>query len=185
MRAIAILFTCTTLILGQGATGGAYTRGEAPQPEVGEEFPDFTLPDVDGREVSLRDFRGKVILLSFWSCYTDTCFTSVRIIEALIRDYSAGGLVAPTVCSEIPPALAKNSYAELLKRCGAGQIILIDVEKKMKGRFNIRQVPTTFLIDRDQLLREKFTGVPPLMRKEFREAVRSLVAEEGASSVTE
>jgi cytochrome oxidase Cu insertion factor (SCO1/SenC/PrrC family) len=35
--------------------------------EVGTEAPEFTLPDVDGEQVSLSDFDGQVVLLNFWS----------------------------------------------------------------------------------------------------------------------
>jgi len=185
MKAIAIVSGCILLVFGLSAPGTAFNLRQETRPEVGREFPDLTLPDVDGREVSISEFRGKVIMLSFWSCYTDTCFTSVRIIEGLIEDFSSQGLVAPTVCLEIPVALEKNSYAELVKRCGAGQIILIDAKKELKGRLKIRQFPTTFLIGRDFLVREKIKGVPPLMRKEFREAVRALVVEENAPAAAE
>lgn len=185
MRVLAIVSGIILLVFGLSVPGTAFNLGQETRPEVGREFPDFTLPDVDGREVSVSDFRGKVIMLSFWSCYTDTCFTSVRIIEGLIKDFSSQGLVAPTVCSEIPPALEKNSYAELVKRCGTGQIILIDAGKEMKGRMHIRQFPTTFLIGRDFLVRETIKGVPPLMRKEFREAVRALVAEDNVPAAAE
>ena len=80
--AVAALSAC--LALTTAAPAGAFERLTSVQPKIGVEFPAFTLPDSEGREVSLEDFRGKVILLSFWSCYTDTCFSSVSIIERLI-----------------------------------------------------------------------------------------------------
>ncbi len=182
MRAIAASLVCITLLLAGGGTPGAVVvRVQRAQPVVGEEFPDFALPDVSGQEVSLSSFRGRVILLSFWSCYTDTCFTSVRVIEGLVRDFGPQGLVAPTVCSDIPPSLEKDGYAGLIKRCGGGQILLIDRDKTVKGRFHVRKVPTTFLIGRDFVLRQELSGVPPLMDAAFRESVRSLVEEAPAA----
>ena len=65
--------------------------------------PDFTLSDTGGTSVKLSDFAGKVILLTFWSCYTDTCFTTVKVFEDLLARLGPLGLVAPTVCEEIPP----------------------------------------------------------------------------------
>jgi peroxiredoxin len=144
---------------------------------IGAEFPDFVLPDADGRAVSLDDFRGKAILLSFWSCHTDTCYTSVRVIEALLGEYGSLGLVAPTVCSEVPPALEKNSYAGLLERCGTGQVVLIDKDQALTERLGITEFPTTYLIDRNYTVWEVIEGVPPLMGEEFGAMVRSLVNE--------
>ncbi len=116
-------------------------------------------------------------MLSFWSCHTDTCYTSVRVIEALLGEYASLGLVAPTVCSEVPPALEKNSYAGLVERCGTGQVVLIDRERKLTERLGIREFPTTYLIDRNFTVWEIIEGVSPLMGEEFRALVRSLVVE--------
>lgn len=155
----------------------AQTGGNVSPPNLGSTFPDISLPDVDGRQVSLNDFRGKAILLSFWSCYTDTCFTSVRVIEELIREYSSRGLVAPTVCSEVPPVLEKDGYAGLMKQCGTGQIVLIDKNMELTKSLGIVDFPTTFLIDRNHVVWKVLSGVRPLMTEEFRVLVKSLVAE--------
>lgn len=146
-------------------------------PVVGEEFPAFILPDAEKRNVALSDFRGKAILLSFWSCHTDTCYSSVRVIEGLLKEYGSLGLVAPTVCSEVPPALAENRYAGLLKRCGTGQVVLIDKDMELTKGLGIREFPTTYLIDKNHTIWKVIEGVPPLMGEEFRSLVHSLVAE--------
>ena len=146
-------------------------------PSVGSVFPSITLPDVEGKQVSLDSFRGKAILLSFWSCYTDTCFTSSRVIGELLKEYSSRGLVAPTVCTEVPPALEQNSYAGLLKQCGIGQIVLIDKDRVFAKRFGIVEFPTTFLIDRNHVVWQAITGIHPLMTEDFRNLVKSLVTE--------
>ena len=121
----------------RGRRRGAAARRRAPRRpaaelevaepvEVGATAPDFTLPDTAGAQVRLSDFAGKAILLTFWSCYTDTCFTTVKVFEELLAKLGPLGLVAPTVCEEIPPALAADNYAGLLQRCSTGQKILVD-----------------------------------------------------------
>jgi alkyl hydroperoxide reductase subunit AhpC len=146
-------------------------------PEVGKEAFDFTLPDTKGEEVSLSDFRGKVILLSFWSCYTDKCFTSVRIIKDLLAEFHEEGLVAPTVCSEIPEVLVKNDYAGLLKRCGTGQVVMVDAERDVKRDYKVRKLPSTYLIGRDFTVHEIVKGVARLREPGFRESIISLLEE--------
>lgn len=144
-------------------------------PEVGKEALDFTLPDTSGREVNLGEFKGKVILLSFWSCYTDKCFTSVGIIKDLLEEFHEQGLVAPTVCSEIPEALARNRYADLLKRCGLGQVVMIDSERDIKGLYKVRKLPSTYLIGPDFTVREIVRGVSRLKEPGFRESIMTLL----------
>ena len=106
-----------------------------------------------------------------------TAFTSSRVIGELLKEYSSRGLVAPTVCTEVPPALEQNSYAGLLKQCGIGQIVLIDKDRVFAKRFGIVEFPTTFLIDRNHVVWQAITGIHPLMTEDFRNLVKSLVTE--------
>lgn len=137
--------------------------------------PDFSLPDPAGREVRLSDFKGKAILLSFWSCYTDTCFASLGAYNALVERLGPRGLAAPTVCQEIPPALAENRYAGLLKRCSAGQTILIDTERRVGRLYFVTEFPTTVVIGPDFTIRELLVGVAPLREAAFAARLEQLV----------
>lgn len=142
---------------------------------VGAVAPDFTLADTGGKSVRLSDFAGKAILLTFWSCHTDTCFTTVKVFEDLLARLGPLGLVAPTVCEEIPPALAADNYAGLLKRCSTGQKILVDAKREVRGQYRIRQLPTSILIGPDLKVLEIVKGVPPLRDPAFHERIESLV----------
>ena len=125
--------------------------------------------------MSLSDYAGKVILLTFWSCHTDTCFTTVKVFEDLLARLGPLGLVAPTVCEEIPPALAADDYAGLLQRCSTGQKILIDPKREVRGRYRVRQLPTSVLIGPDMKVLEIVSGVPPLRDPALHERIEKLV----------
>ena len=137
--------------------------------------PDFTLNDTFGKSVSLSDYTGKIILLTFWSCYTDTCFTTVNVFEDLLRRLGPLGLVAPTICEEIPPALAADNYAGLLQRCSTGQKVLLDFKREVRGRYSVHQLPTSILIGPDLKVLEILRGVPPLRDTAFHERLEKLV----------
>jgi peroxiredoxin len=124
----------------------------------GEPPPDFTLPDTAGRAVHLSDFRGRVILLSFVSCYTDTCFTAINALEPLFQSLGPERVVAPTICAEVPDALKANGYAGLLKRCSSGQTLLIDEEQKISTQFYVTAFPTSILIGPDYTVRKVLQG---------------------------
>ena len=144
--------------------------------------PDFTLADTGGKSVSLGDFAGKVILLTFWSCHTDTCFTTVKVFEDLLARLGPLGLVAPTVCEEIPPALAADNYAGLLARCSTGQTVLVDPHREVKGLYRVRQLPTSILIGTDMKIVEIVRGVPPLRNPELHDRIEELVRAAAAAS---
>lgn len=129
-------------------------QGEAP--------PDFTLPDSAGRQVRLSDFRGRVILLTFVSCHTDTCFAPMNAFEWLFEKHGRERLAAPTVCSEIPEALKADGFAGLRARCSAGQTLLIDETQQVSTRYFVTSFPTSLLIGPDFTVREIIQGVAGL-----------------------
>jgi len=54
---------------------------------VGETAPGFTLPDMDGKQISLKDYRGKVVLLYFWATWCGTCKYFMPEIKILWDKY--------------------------------------------------------------------------------------------------
>ena len=170
-------------LLAAAVAIGFLVAAPAPAAEIevfeevapGAAAPDFTLLDTAGKSVRLSDFAGKITLLTFWSCYTDTCFTTVKVFEDLLARLGPLGLVAPTVCEEIPPALAADNYAGLLQRCSTGQTVLIDPQREVRGRYRIRQLPTSILIGPDLKVVEIVRGVPPLRDPALHERIEQLV----------
>ena len=80
---------CLALV---GASAPAGAQEEPFRPLVqGEAPPDFALPDTSGRTVRLSDFRGRAILLTFVSCYTDTCLTVLTDLEPLVLSSAPRG----------------------------------------------------------------------------------------------
>lgn len=146
-------------------------------PKVGDDLPDFALRDTAGKEVRLSSWWGDVILLSFWSCFSDTCFTSIPALEELLKRFGPSGLVAPTVCTEVTPALAADGYRGLIERCGRGQVILLDEKKEMKKRFHVLHYPTAFLVGRDFKIKEIVVDMHRLRDPKFGERVEQLVQE--------
>jgi hypothetical protein len=149
-----------------------------PMPEMGCPFPDYVLPDSAGNPVRFSDYAGSVILLSFCSCYTDTCCAIVDALEELKSSYAAEGLVTLVVCSEIAPVLEKDGYAGILGQCAeAADVVLIDEGKRAKGRFEIRRLPTTFLLDASFCSRYKVTTAGALYTKTFRDLLETVLKE--------
>ena len=180
-RAGAALVAALLLLLAP-LPGAADDIVVVDPPRVGETIPDFTLPDTAGAPVRLSDFKGKVLLLTFWSCHTDTCFTSVKIFDELLVRLGPLGLVAPTICEEIPPALAADGYAGLLQRCSTGQKILLDEKREVRGTLRVRQLPTTILVGPDFTIREIIRGVPGLRDPAFHARLEELVRQTAAAN---
>ena len=179
---LVIVFLLTWAALPSGAEDDWYSyegyRLSLPQPEMGCPFPDYSLPNTEGTEVRFSDFTGDVIILAFCSCYTDTCCAIIDALEDLKSAYAGEGLVTLIVCSEIAPELAKEGYAGILGQCSeAADVVLIDTQRKAKGRFEVRKLPTTFLVDANFCTRSRATSVGALYTKEFRRRLQEVLAE--------
>ncbi len=160
--------TALAALLIPAAAALAVTAAAPMQPGPGVKAPAFTLPAPDGREVTLSDLRGKVVLLSFWDCYADVCFTTVGVMEELAAKYPPEKFAAVTVCYEVPPSLAADGYKNLMKSCGAGQTVLIDRERLVSRLYGVSEAPTTFLLDGEGTIRERIVGVIGLRGQDFR-----------------
>jgi peroxiredoxin len=59
--------------------------------KTGEEAPDFTLQQLDGPQVSLSDFRGKVVLINLFGYNCSFCLAGAATIEKVWQDYQESG----------------------------------------------------------------------------------------------
>lgn len=162
--------------LGLALLGSAAAGAQEPfRPLVqGEAPPDFALPDTSGRTVRLSDFRGRAILLTFVSCYTDTCLAVLTDLEPLVLKLGASRLATLSVCVEVPAALKEGGYAGLLSRCGAGQMLLIDERRITSDRYLATEFPTSILIAPDFTVREILRGFPALRDPALRSRIEAL-----------
>ncbi len=78
--------------------------------------PEFTLPNLDGTEISLADYLGKVVILDFWASWCAPCTRVLPDIHALEEAYADRGLVLLVLCFDKDPEdartyLVENGYA--------------------------------------------------------------------------
>ncbi|MBI5777245.1 MAG: redoxin domain-containing protein, partial [Nitrospirae bacterium] len=62
-------------------------------PKVGKVAPDFSLVDLNDKEVRLSDLRGKVVFLNFWATWCKPCKEEMPSMEVLHRNFEKDGLV--------------------------------------------------------------------------------------------
>lgn len=131
---------------------------------------DFTLPDLDGKQVTLSDFKGKVILLNFWATWCGPCKAEIPGFVELQNQFKNDLVVIGfSVDDPVDKARAfateyKMNYPVLL---GLGREEVQDAYGPIWG------IPASFLISRDAKVCRKHLGIAP--KATFEKEIKSLL----------
>jgi len=105
---------------------------------------DFTLNDLEGKSWTLRDLRGKVVLVNFWATWCPPCRKEMPDLDALYKRFKDQGLVILAIDDEevgkIKPYLTEHPV---------NYSILLDPGRKTNESFRIDGIPKSFVYDRE------------------------------------
>ncbi len=153
---MTIFMVTLSLLLAMGpnnSPGGAVSPVETDK-QANIKAPEFTLRDVNGKAVSLSSLKGKVILLNFWATWCPPCKAEMPSMNKLYNEMRAKGLEIVAVSSDNALAPIK----EFLAKSRVDFIVLFDENKAVSKAFKVFSMPTTFLIDRNGFIVEKYYG---------------------------
>ena len=128
---------------GRLVAGGA----TAETPGAGSNRPaDFTLPDLDGRPVTLGRFLGKeAILLVFWATWCAECKAAIPEINAL----STGPLAGKLQVLGLDYRESREKVARAVRSRGIRYPVLLDLRGQVAHAYGVAGIPTYILIRRD------------------------------------
>lgn len=129
------------------------SRDTAPEP--GKFAPPVELYDLSGKAVSLKDFKGKVVLLNFWATICAPCVAEMPSLNNLYESLKADGLVVIAVAIDSNDKPVREFVAN--KRIAFP--VLLDREKEVFfDNYAGPSLPASFIIDRDGRIIEKYSG---------------------------
>ena len=141
--------------------------------EKGDKAPDFSAPGVSGGTVSLASYRGKVIYLDFWASWCGPCAQALPALDKLRQEFGAADFQVVAVNVDREPKLAQA----FLKKRPIGYPSAIDPKGALPARFGVATMPTSFLIDRNGVVRHVQRGFRNGDVDPLREKISKLVAE--------
>lgn len=138
----------------------AATTGGAPPPSPREGFsaPDFTLETLDGRQMTLSDLRGQVVLVNFWASWCPPCRAEMPAIERVYRSYKDLGLEVLAVNTTNQDDVA--AAAAFVQELGLSFPIPLDHTGAVSASYNLRGLPSSYFIDEQGVIRSVVVGGP-------------------------
>jgi len=106
---------------------------------------DFKLVDLNGKEVSLSDFKGKKVFLNFWASWCPPCISEMPDIEKLYTETKDSDLVILAVNLGEDKATVK-AFSDTNKY---NFKILLDTDQSVGKQYNISAIPTSYFIDKE------------------------------------
>ena len=106
---------------------------------------DFTLKDLDGRNVRLSDYKGNTIVLYFMATWCPECRGTIPRLKEIYSSYNAKGLVLLS----IDVMESKEKVAAFSRKYNLPYPILLDEDGKVYRSYGVGGVPVKALIDRN------------------------------------
>ncbi len=135
--------------------------------------PDFTLKRLDGGNLRLEEYRGKVVLINFWASWCGPCRQEMPVLDQLQKRYADTGFTVLGVNVEGKPGPAE----QLLHRTPVSFPVLIDQGQTVSQRYQLEAMPSTVVVDRDGVIRYIHHGYKPGDEARYVEVVKELIRE--------
>lgn len=142
--------------------------------ELNSTAPEFTLPKLDSTQnSSLSEYRGKVIYLDFWASWCSPCRTSFSLLEQFYQAKKDQGftIIAINMDEDI------EAVQRFLQLYPVSFEILRDIEAKSAETYEIKVMPTSFIIDKKGMIRHIHIGFAKSDMPDIEKIVNQLLVE--------
>jgi len=107
--------------------------------------PQFSGSTLDGRQLSMTEHRGAVIVLNFWATWCLECRSEMPVLERLRREFSSRGLAIIGVNAREN----KEAVRRYAKELGLTFPLVLDPDGEINALYGVIGLPTTFVVGRD------------------------------------
>jgi len=138
--------------------------------------PTFSLKRLDGSEVSLEQFKGKVIIINFWASWCNPCVEEFPSLIKLIKEFKGDVVLLAVSNDDHQPDIEA-----FLKAFGLPQKnieILWDQDRAVANKYGVVKIPESFIVGKDLRLVRKVIGIDDWATAGAFEFFRDLVSRE-------
>jgi peroxiredoxin len=147
VRRISFLIAVLGLLVLAGCYGG--TR----PPRIGKAAPDFVVQDSE-RRVTLSQYKGQVVVLNFWASWCPPCIAETPSLVRMQQQLKDKGVVVVAISADED----ESAYRRFKDKYQMNFVTVRDPSAKIQHMYGTIQLPETYIIDRDGILRRKFAN---------------------------
>ncbi len=133
-------------------------RRSIPAGELGAVLPELNLVDTRGRPISSEELRGKTLLVDYWAPWCKPCEKEMPGYQRLYEKYRDRGLLVVGIVFDPGMKMGDESAEHFAKRLHITYPLVKDSAALQAEFGGIQGIPTTFVIDRDRVIRYKIVG---------------------------
>ena len=164
------------LLILAGVSIALYASGQLAQvvgvsaaeaPEVASPAPDFILNSLAGDSLKLIGFRGKPVFINFWATWCAPCLLEMPNIQKYYKKYPSQFEVLAVNAGE-----TERTVQRFVDDLGVSFKILLDPDGKVQELYRIKGYPTTYVVDKDGIIR--FQHIGSLSEKQIEEYLEAV-----------
>lgn len=149
--------------------------------EEGIAAPDFTLPGVRANDmaITLSELKGKIVYVDFWASWCAPCLRSLPEIHTLYEQYQERGFEVVAITIDDPVEDALDFLNDL--ETPLSYHVVLDLTAEIMDQYGVVGMPTSFLIDREGIVRKVHKGFRAGDTELLEQALLGLLAEGSAN----
>jgi peroxiredoxin len=132
------------------------SAGSGPAPSIGSEAPDFSVQDLNGKQIKLSSMKGRPVMINFWATWCPPCRAEIpTLVQTYADTHKSGGqyeIVGVATQSD------QQTIQAFAKEFGINFPILSDAENRITDLYHVLPIPTSFFIDKDGIIRDIQVG---------------------------
>lgn len=142
---------------------------------VGNTAPDFTVTTIDGKKVSIKSLKGKVVVLNFWFTQCPPCREEMPTLNTFVDKYKDNKDVV-FLAPEVVPTTTVADVQKFLKRVPFNYQVALG-GKDAAAAYQVKVFPANFVIDKKGVVRMGYVGYNPYTLEELGKTIPKLIAE--------
>lgn len=140
----------------------------------GETAPAFTLTSIDGKTISLGDYKGTTLILLYWKTDHERSALALKDANDEVKKYEKKGV---KIISVIADSDNREEAAKKLRDEGIDFPVLVDRDRQLYSDYGIRVYPTTVIIDKQGILAQDLPSHAPSYRNTLEGYIRAVIGE--------